>query len=178
VAGDTGGTWLADSGIGISVRFTLATGTTFQTTANAWAAGNFNATANQVNWMSSSSSRTFRITGVQLEAGTVATPFERRSFGQELALCQRYFQKGASNGAGKRMYNNTGSFVAMNVSVDFPVTMRTSPTITVTVDISDAAPIAGGAAGGSNTIDGFTAFTNISNGAFLDYHSHTASAEL
>jgi hypothetical protein len=70
IPGDTTGTWLSDNGIGVGVRFTLATGTTYQTTANAWAAGNFNATSNQANWMSSSSSRTFRITGVQLEPGT------------------------------------------------------------------------------------------------------------
>jgi hypothetical protein len=123
-------------------------------------------------------SGTFDIAQVQLEPGTVATPFERRNFGQELALCQRYFQKGEGDGFGKRMYNNTGNFVAMNVSVDFPVTMRTSPTITVTVDINDAAPIAGGAQGIDSSISGFSAFTFISSGLFLDYHSHTASAEL
>jgi len=134
VAGDTGGTWLADSGIGISVRFTLATGTTFQTTANAWAAGNFNATANQVNWMSSSSSRTFRITGVQLEAGTVATPFERRSYGQELALCQRY-------------YEVTG-MIALTAVIGryqtgyWATEKRASPTLTVTPGAGSGAAVA------------------------------------
>ena len=125
IPGDTTGTWLSDNGIGVGVRFTLATGTTYQTTANAWAAGNFNATSNQVNWMSSSSSRTFRITGVQLEAGTVATPFERRSFGQELSLCQRYFQRGAYRLSG--VCNGAGG----DASIVFPTPFRSSPTLTV-----------------------------------------------
>jgi len=177
VPGDTSGTWLKTNGTGIIVAFTFMAGTNFQTTANTWGTGNLVGTSSQVNLLASTSNEA-RITGVQLEPGTVATPFERRNFGQELALCQRYFQKGESTGSGKRMYNNTGNLVAMNVSVDFPVTMRTSPTITVTVDINDAAPIAGGAQGIDSSISGFSAFTNINNGAFLDYHSHTASAEL
>jgi hypothetical protein len=76
---------------------------------------------------------TFYITGVQLEPGTVATPFERRSYGQELALCQRYYYK--INSA-----NNTGAFqryafVSCETTVDaealftHPVVMRASPTL-------------------------------------------------
>ena len=126
IPGDTTGTWLSDNGIGVGVRFTLATGTTYQTTANAWAAGNFNATSNQVNWMSSSSSRTFRITGVQLEPGTVATPFERRSYGQELVLCQRYFWK--STGTLVIAGQTTGAY-GQQQSMVLPVEMRASPTV-------------------------------------------------
>jgi hypothetical protein len=65
---------------------------------------------------------TFYITGVQLEAGTVATPFERR---QELSLCQRYYISTSAN---------TFIFPVNNQyqSVQFPVQMRSVPTVTVT----------------------------------------------
>ena len=75
------------------------------------------------------------ITGVQLELGKVATPFEHRSYGEELALCQRYFQQritaGAALGAGI-WYTNTQVLGYYK----FDVTMRTSPTVTVSSNIS------------------------------------------
>jgi len=92
IPGDTAGTWLTNNGIGIRVRVTLGAGSNFQGTANAWSGANLFATASQTQWVSTNGA-TFYLTGVQLEVGTAATPFERRQFGQELALCQRYFQK-------------------------------------------------------------------------------------
>ena len=77
--------------------------------------------------MSSTNNRYF-ITGVQLEAGRVATDFEHRSYGEEFALCQRYYTKiipGASNidlGPGW-ILSSTGAIV----SIPFPTTMRISP---------------------------------------------------
>jgi len=177
---DTTGVFDNDNAVSLRVNCWLAAGSTYSGGAlnTSWASNtNANRAAGQVNFLATAGNNFF-LTGVQLEVGATASEFERRSFGDELRLCQRYFHKGANAGSSKRMYNSTGEFKGMNVSIDFPVTMRTSPTITVTVDISDAAPIAGGAAGTDITVDGFTAFTNINNGAFLDYHSHTASAEL
>jgi hypothetical protein len=92
VAGDTSGTWLANSGIGLAVLFGLGTGSTFSGTAGAWAGSNLDNATGAVSVVGTSGA-TFYITGVQLEAGSVATPFERRPFGTELALCQRYFEK-------------------------------------------------------------------------------------
>jgi hypothetical protein len=86
---DTSGTWLYDTGSGLRVRFSLAAGSNFHTTADTWAAGNFMATSNQVNELDNTANN-FKIALVQLEAGTVATPFEARSVGEELALCRRY----------------------------------------------------------------------------------------
>lgn len=92
IAGDTSGTWLKTNGTGIVVRFPIGAGSNLQTTANAWQAGNYYTTSACTN-LTATSGATFYITGVQLEAGSVATPFEHRQYGQELALCQRYYAK-------------------------------------------------------------------------------------
>jgi hypothetical protein len=86
----TAGTWNWTNGEGLEVGFSLATGSTYQTTSDAWQTGDFLGTANQVNVMDNTANDFF-LTGVQLEPGPVATPFERRPIGTELALCQRYY---------------------------------------------------------------------------------------
>ena len=68
-------------------------------------------------------SSTFLVTGVQLEVGTVATPFERRLFGQEFMLCQRYFQQVGAGWTG--MEENATQF---SMTTPFWVTMRAAPT--------------------------------------------------
>jgi len=74
---------------------------------------------------------------VKFEAGTVATPFEHRSFGQELALCQRYC---CAVGDGKRYFGNFNTNVGGNAPndfyIDFPVTMRATPTLSGAYSIS------------------------------------------
>jgi len=79
----------------------------------------------------SSTDNNFFITGVQMEVGSVATPFEHRSFGEELALCQRYFHRWDSTVS---VYNNLcmgmtlGSTAGRGV-VNYPVNMRAIPTL-------------------------------------------------
>lgn len=90
VAGDTTGTWLKDNLTGLQITFGLGTGATFSGTAGAWFAGNY-VSATGATSVVGTNGATFYITGVQLEKGTAPTPFEVRSYGAELALCQRYF---------------------------------------------------------------------------------------
>ena len=128
VAGDTSGTWIgATNGVGIRVNFSLGTGATYAGNAGAWAsATNYGGATGQTNLVGTSGA-TFYITGVQLEAGTTATPFEQRLYGTELALCQRYLP--AFSGSGYvclgMMANNTTSCYGF---FPFVVSPRVTPT--------------------------------------------------
>ena len=77
---------------------------------------------------------TFEITGVQLEVGSVATDFEHRSFGQELALCQRYYYEDPDishrMADGQVACNTTGAYT-LPVGSAHPTTMRANPTLTL-----------------------------------------------
>jgi len=122
IPGDTTGTWLTDTGIGIGLNFDLGSGSSFEGTANAWNASNVCRASSNVRLISTSGA-TFYITGVQLEPGTVATPFERRSYGQEVQLCQRYFQQLGGGMVGFEEGNTTHSY-----GVRFNQPMRAAPT--------------------------------------------------
>ena len=128
----TAGTWNWTNGNGLSIGFNLYCGSTFQTTAGAWNTGNFFATANQVNVLDTIGN-IFAITGVQLEVGSVATPFEHRPVGTELALCQRYFYRIGGVANGFPLINGFASASGQNPtnSISFPVEMRATPTATV-----------------------------------------------
>lgn len=123
----TDGTWDFFSGTGLGVRWALAAGANLQTTPNEWKVGNFQSTPNQVNCLDAANNL-FALGSVQLELGTVATPFERRPYGLELALCQRYYYR-VKPGAGQPFafganYRSDYARFALN----FPVTMRVAPT--------------------------------------------------
>jgi hypothetical protein len=125
VAGDTTGTWLKTNGTGFLIGWSLGCGSNFNTTANTWASADYKSTSASASVVGTSGA-TFFLTGAQAEPGTVATPFERRSYGQELALCQRYFQRLDVNLYGSY---STGTSRAV---WSFKVTMRAVPTIVST----------------------------------------------
>ena len=99
------------------------TGGTF--VSNTWASTTTNQRIgdNQTSFFDSTD-RTFFITGLQIEVGSVATPFEHRSFGEELALCQRYYHEQFIR------VDTASNYSDLRFSYDFPVYMRAAPTLT------------------------------------------------
>jgi hypothetical protein len=142
IPGDTSGTWLTTNGIGLRVYFGLGVGTTYSGTAGAWAATRYQSATGATSVVGTSGA-TFYITGVQLEKGSTATPFEFRSIGQELGLCQRYFEKsylqsvvpGVVTTQGLRVANlgspTIGNSAGFFVGSVFGVTKRAAPTVTI-----------------------------------------------
>jgi hypothetical protein len=127
IPGDTAGTWLTTNGIGLWLRFGLGSGSTFSATEGSWQAGNFVQPTGTVSVVGTNAA-TFYITGVQLEAGSVATPFERRPYGTELALCQRYFQTYTQPPL-RGVFS--ASTQLARAGMVLPVVMRAAPTATV-----------------------------------------------
>lgn len=141
---------------------------------------------NNAEW---STNDTFQMANCQLEFGKVATPFEHRSYGEELALCQRYFEVVAetSDNNGNR-YNGIAWGVSdLNIFIPFRVTKRANPTVTISSNgqvytgswqSADGSAVTGTSKRGcSISIQKSSGYT-IKYGYFIRAQAITASAEL
>jgi hypothetical protein len=137
IAGDTSGTWLTTTGIGIQIIFSLGSGSSRVGTAGAWAAAEYTGATGETNLMATINA-TWYITGVQLEVGSVATPFERRDYGRELIMCQRYYETsydqsvapGTATDLSSQHEYNGATVTSGGGPIRFAVTKRSTPTVT------------------------------------------------
>tara|TARA_R100000315_G_C5228282_1_gene139275 strand:- start:659 stop:1720 length:1062 start_codon:yes stop_codon:yes gene_type:complete len=167
---DTTGAFDDDNALSLYCAIWLAAGSTYSsgTLQTSWGShANGNRAVGSSNFFSSTDNTLF-ITGMQLEVGSVATEFERRSFGEELALCQRYYQSidtsvNQAIGSGTRQTTNTVRFSIPTSSV-----FRTSPSITTTGTVqcgeSDGSSTSITSISGLTSPDGYAVATGTASG--------------
>ena len=137
---DTSGTWLKTSGVGLEINWHLAIGSSYSTsTLNQWQ-GNWRFPSSATDILATNGA-TWQLTGVQLEVGNIATSFEHRSFVDELIRCQRYYEKSYPYtivpgtapyfSSSYMMRDGTASSVVRYYPVNYKVTKRASPDITI-----------------------------------------------
>lgn len=144
IDGDTSGVLDNDNGASFGIFFFLAAGSNFSsgTLNTSWGSRTLaNIAVGQVN-LADSTSNDWYLTGVQLEVGDTATPFEHpRSYGDELARCQRYCVDLTPTSATAQPYlPQTAVGASATVAISqfaFPVTMRAVPTVTLSGTAGD-----------------------------------------
>jgi hypothetical protein len=132
ITGDTSGTWLTTTGVGMRIYWDLGSGSSNVGTAGAWGSTGYVGATGDTKLISTLGA-TFYLTGVQLEVGTQATTFTLAggSYGAELALCQRYAYviNGSQALNGSTAFSD-GTSIYDGSNNPYPVSMRTTPTIT------------------------------------------------
>ena len=171
IPGDTAGTWVLQGNAGaLGVIFDLGGGSSKRGPANAWAGATYNGATGAANVVATSGAQLL-LTGVKLEIGNVATPYNRQSLAKSMADCQRYYQ------VGQVIYSTYGTAGQMVYGgFNLPVTMRASPTMAVTNTASVNTGVI--AAGNYNPTSMYVNANVVAVGSATLAGNYTASAEL
>ena len=180
---DTSANTNTANGSGLGLRFVLGSGSSYEASnaTTGWQTGDYFGFTGAT-YPAATTNATWQITGVQLEVGGAATDFEHRSYGEELQLCQRYFQK-VLNSNRVDVMRKSGTSAAHYLS--YFQEMRTAPTLSLTRNSTVYGPVNTGAGSGgldpaNNTAQGFSLYvytsgTDVQVGAVCTV---TAAAEL
>jgi len=176
IPGDTAGTWTTQgNGVGLKIGWTVGSGTTYQGAPNAWTSANLIGGTGMSNAFVTTASAIFELGPCKLEVGSTATPMLRQSFQQELARCQRYYEKSydpgvaigtaKTAGSGSVVWvggpNATGTTTGVALTTYFKSTKRAAPTFSYYSNAGAANGFTFTAAGGS-WVEGGT-FTVLSH---------------
>jgi hypothetical protein len=135
IPGDTAGTWtLNGNGRGLAITFDLGCGANSRGPAGAWAASNYLGATGSVSIVANNGAN-FAFTGVKLEIGSVATPYNRQSLAKSMADCQRYYQTGNFGLQG----NAAATSTTVGYEQTLAVVMRATPTMVVASETSNSA---------------------------------------
>ena len=131
IPGDTGGSWVLGGNAGsLMVVFDLGCGANSRGPAGAWASAAYLGATGAVSVVSTNAAN-FLVTGVKLEIGSVATPFNRQSLAKSMADCQRYYQKLGGNGTIDLIIQGYAAAAAISASMTVGIPpMRAAPTAT------------------------------------------------
>ena len=166
ITGDTTGTWATDNTKSHQVIWSLGNSSDRAATVNAWGDGQkWGSTTGTANTLGTLNATWF-ITGVQLEVGEKATPFEHRSFGDELAKCQRYYSQSYTYGTTAGTAADGGAvmssaYAAISYATAgtafFPQPMRAAPSVTIYSNNGTQGKV------GADSTDGNGSASNISD---------------
>ena len=181
--GDTSGSWLTDTGVGLRVAVTLAAGTAMVGSADAWSAADVMSSSAQTN-LAATASATFDVTALCVFAGTElpvagSVPLMMRPEERELALCSRYYRKSYElgktpgsatvlGGMNVKGPSNAGSWI-VNVELNPP--MRAAPTVTLYDNLGAGGKVYKGGTGKTASIG-----SNVSGSRFAAGTDDTTAA--
>ena len=180
-----------DNGSGLDINIAPFFGTNYSdagVTEHVWTtyvSGNRTAPSTDTWWLTNDA--TWEITGLQLEVGQVATPFEHRSFADELSRCQRYYYKtyNYSDAPGTATFDGMGhgrnwspaARSSVGIYVNFPVRMRATPTLTFYAGDGQSGKYStGSTVGGTNLTTESTVGTDIDESETGVHHANFTDA--
>jgi len=174
IPGDTTGTWITTSGVGVQLYFDLGNGASSRGTPGSWSAANVYGPTGATNVIGVNGA-TWDLTGVQFEIGSTATPFEMPDLGTQAAQVYRYYQ--IQGNTEYHVCPAPGATFASTYPVHFPVVMRTTPTLGFAYSATNAigaytSAVYSGARGFVHYIS-----ASVSTNAYMSF-TYTAEAEL
>jgi hypothetical protein len=171
IPGDTAGAWVMSGNAGgMYLFFDLGSGANVRAAAGSWVAGGYVGATGAVSVVGTNNAA-FYVTGVKLEIGSVATPYNRQSLAKSMADCQRYYQISGNHQVGGAAVNAATIYLPYL----FPVVMRSAPTVTFSMTGGSGYTTPGTA---TITADGFSGSANGTATAYVAIVNWIASAEL